>query len=134
MSSGGVSSHRETLPIACSCGKRRICLFLSKTPVTFCGQAASLPAVTQMDSLGWRELCVWRGEPQLPSWINLEVLAQDVELLRFSKVTISPLSPQLLFHVWRGLYLKKLHPLEVSVVAFGDSAEAPLSPCSGTSS
>lgn len=77
---------------------------------------------------------MWRGEPQLPSWINLEVLAQDVELLRFSKVTISPLSPQLLFHVWRGLYLKKLHPLEVSVVAFGDSAEAPLSPCSGTSS
>lgn len=37
------------------------------------------------------------GERQLPSWINLEVLAQDVELLHFFKVMICPLSPGLRF-------------------------------------
>lgn len=68
-------------------------------------------------------MCVWLRRLQLPPCINLEVLAQDVELLRFSKVTISlhslpsfssPLGLE-------GPLPKKLHP----------TTPAPSGVCSG---
>lgn len=60
--------------------------------MTYYRRATSCPEMTQMDSMG-----VWggRGGLQLPSWINLEMLAQDVVPQPFAKVTISPLSPGL---------------------------------------
>lgn len=73
-------SSCEALPTACSCGNCRICVFLSRTLVTYYRhrRAVSCPEMTQMDSLG-----VWGL--QLPSWINLEMLAQDVVLGTLSR-------------------------------------------------
>lgn len=54
-------------------------------------RAASCPEMTQMVGEGEGERGE-RGALQLPSWINLEMLAQDVALRQFAKVRISPLS------------------------------------------